>query len=109
MQRRSFINNIDDDTKKKKNDDEGGDDDFTVSKVVTLGNENENDNSDPSATTMDPSKHTEKIEIRMPDMGEGANKIVQWYKQEGDIIETGDILCDIETPVSRHSSTAVAY
>eukprot|EP00521_Asterionellopsis_glacialis_P017739 CAMPEP_0195298224 /NCGR_PEP_ID=MMETSP0707-20130614/23022_1 /TAXON_ID=33640 /ORGANISM="Asterionellopsis glacialis, Strain CCMP134" /LENGTH=231 /DNA_ID=CAMNT_0040360249 /DNA_START=97 /DNA_END=792 /DNA_ORIENTATION=+ len=52
--------------------------------------------SDPS--TIDRSKFTERIKIRMPDMGEGNNKIVEWYKQEGDMIATGDLLCDIETP-----------
>ena len=35
----------------------------------------------------------------MPDMGEGDdNKIVKWYFKVGDVIQHGDILCDIQTP-----------
>jgi hypothetical protein len=38
------------------------------------------------------------VPIRMPDMGEGKNKIVAWFKQPGDIIKRNDVLCDIQTP-----------
>ena len=35
----------------------------------------------------------------MPDMTDGnGNKVVEWYKQTGDIIKRNDIMCDIETP-----------
>ena len=39
-----------------------------------------------------------EIPIRMPDMGEGENKILKWYKRPGDWIKRNDILCDIQTP-----------
>lgn len=48
---------------------------------------------------IDRSKFTHEIKIRMPDMGAGEGKVVHWFKKEGDIIKTGDTLCDIETPV----------
>lgn len=35
--------------------------------------------------------------MKMPDMGEGDGKILTWYKEEGDIVKRGDVLCDIET------------
>jgi hypothetical protein len=38
------------------------------------------------------------VPIRMPDMGEGKNKIVAWFKRPGDIIKRNDVLCDIQTP-----------
>ena len=44
---------------------------------------------------IDKSLFTEEIKIKMPDMGEG--KILTWYKEEGDIVHRGDVLCDIET------------
>lgn len=47
---------------------------------------------------LDRGQYTEEIKIRMPDMSEGENKILKWYKKEGDIIKRKDVLCDIETP-----------
>lgn len=47
---------------------------------------------------LDRSQYTEEIKVRMPDMGEGEGKVLEWYKKEGDVIKRGDILCDIETP-----------
>ena len=43
-------------------------------------------------------QYTVVIPVRMPDMGEGENKILKWYKQPGDWIKRNDILCDIQTP-----------
>lgn len=42
---------------------------------------------------------TSTVKIRMPGMGEGHGKVLEWYKQKGDIIRQEDILCDIETKV----------
>lgn len=42
---------------------------------------------------------TVPVTIRMPDMGEGNNNILEeWYKEPGDIIKRNDVLCDITTP-----------
>jgi pyruvate/2-oxoglutarate dehydrogenase complex dihydrolipoamide acyltransferase (E2) component len=41
--------------------------------------------------------HTREVEIRMPDLAEGDNKIVEWFKSEGDVVRRGDVICDIET------------
>ncbi len=46
---------------------------------------------------IDKSLFTEEIKIKMPDMGEGEGKILEWYKEEGDVVKRGDVLCDIET------------
>jgi hypothetical protein len=46
---------------------------------------------------VDPSLFTEEIKIRMPEMGEGQGRVVKWYKEEGDIVQREDVLCDIET------------
>jgi hypothetical protein len=51
------------------------------------------------AALVDKSLFTEPIKIRMPDMGEGDNKILTWYKQEGDLIRRNEALCLIETEV----------
>ena len=47
--------------------------------------------------TVDPALYTEEIKVKMPDMGEGQGRILQWFKQEGDVVVRRDILCDIET------------
>ena len=46
---------------------------------------------------IDRSTYTQEVPVRMPDMGEGKGKILKWYKEEGDIVQRRDILCDIET------------
>jgi hypothetical protein len=47
----------------------------------------------------DRGSYTVPITVRMPDMGEEDNNMVeQWYKEPGDIIKRNDILCDIATP-----------
>jgi hypothetical protein len=46
---------------------------------------------------LDPAKYTHEIPVRMPDFG-GPGKVLQWYKQEGDVVLSEDVLCDIETP-----------
>lgn len=55
-------------------------------------------NENATEAGIDMSLFTESVEIRMPDMGEGEGKVLKWYKREGDIINRGDQLCDIETP-----------
>lgn len=47
---------------------------------------------------MDLSKYNVRIEVKMPDMGEGGGKIIKWYKEPGDIVKREDVICDIETP-----------
>jgi Biotin-requiring enzyme len=49
-------------------------------------------------TVIDMSEFPIKVELRMPDMGMGSGKILEWYKQEGDLVKTDDVICDIETP-----------
>ena len=46
---------------------------------------------------LDPADYPTKVPVRMPDMGEGGGKILQWYKQPGDVVLRDDVLCDIET------------
>ena len=53
---------------------------------------------DKNGVAIDTKKFTHKRELRMPDMGEGKNEIVQWLAEEGDLIVRGDVLCDIQTP-----------
>jgi hypothetical protein len=53
---------------------------------------------DSKQLQVDPSLFTEEIKIRMPDMGEGIGRVVKWYKEEGDVVQREDVLCDIETP-----------
>ena len=36
--------------------------------------------------TLDPSKYTHKVTVRMPDMGEGSGKVLRWYMKEGDVV-----------------------
>lgn len=59
-----------------------------------------NDVTTSSKTTpeLDVTKFTVRIELKMPDMGEGGGKILKWYKEPGDIVKREDVLCDIETP-----------
>jgi pyruvate dehydrogenase E2 component (dihydrolipoamide acetyltransferase) len=53
---------------------------------------------DPDGS-VDRSRFTTVIEVRMPDMGSSStNKVLQWHKAEGDLVRTDDVLCDIETP-----------
>lgn len=47
---------------------------------------------------IDRSKYTKEVEVRMPDMGDGDGRILEWFKKEGDIVKREDVLCDIETP-----------
>lgn len=47
--------------------------------------------------TIDKSEFTEEIKVKMPDLGKGNGKILMWYKNEGDMVKRGDVLCDIET------------
>lgn len=68
-------------------------DDDEVLKNVTI-----EEKIDPATMELDRSQYTEEIKVRMPDMGEGVGKILQWYKTEGDIVQREDVLCDIETP-----------
>jgi hypothetical protein len=51
-----------------------------------------------AAPEMDLSKYNVRIEVKMPDMGEGGGKIIKWYKEPGDIVKREDVICDIETP-----------
>lgn len=53
---------------------------------------------DEESLKIDRSIYTEQITVRMPDINEGINKVIKWYKKEGDIIKYEDVLCDIETP-----------
>lgn len=48
--------------------------------------------------SLNPDEYTEKVAVHMPDMAEGSNKILKWYKQPGDVVLRDDVLCDIETP-----------
>jgi len=47
---------------------------------------------------VDKSKFTVEVPVRMPDMGEGGGKVVKWHFGPGDIVQHGDLLCDIQTP-----------
>jgi hypothetical protein len=53
---------------------------------------------DSKLLQVDKSMFTQEIQIKMPEMGEGKGRVVKWYKEEGDVIQRGDVLCDIETP-----------
>lgn len=56
------------------------------------------DKNDSGKENIDISKFTKEIEIKLPDLVEEHKaKIVKWYKQEGDIIQPNDTICDIET------------
>ena len=46
---------------------------------------------------IDRSKFTIQTPLKYADMGAGNGKIKQWMKEEGDIVSTGDMLCDIQT------------
>jgi pyruvate/2-oxoglutarate dehydrogenase complex dihydrolipoamide acyltransferase (E2) component len=53
----------------------------------------------------DRSRFTSVVEVRMPDMSVGdgggksstSNRILRWYKNEGDLVRYQDLLCDVET------------
>lgn len=49
---------------------------------------------------IDRTKFTQEIPVKMPDLGNsaGTSKVVKWYFAPGDVIQRGDVLCDIETP-----------
>jgi pyruvate/2-oxoglutarate dehydrogenase complex dihydrolipoamide acyltransferase (E2) component len=64
-------------------------------------NNNSSSSDSPQDTdgSVDRSRFTTVIEVRMPDMGSSStNKVLQWHKAEGDLVRTDDVLCDIETP-----------
>lgn len=46
---------------------------------------------------LDRSLYTKPVPIKMPDLGAGSGKILEWFKQPGDVIVYEDVLCDIET------------
>jgi pyruvate/2-oxoglutarate dehydrogenase complex dihydrolipoamide acyltransferase (E2) component len=52
----------------------------------------------PDDESIDRSRFTTAVEVKMPDMGSPSNKILRWHKAEGDVVRTDDVLCDIETP-----------
>lgn len=60
----------------------------------------ENDGeANSSGAVFDRSLYTEEVNVLMPAMGlPGGQKIIQWYKQEGDVVQRNDVICDIETP-----------
>ena len=74
-------------------------DELKVDVGYKLGEEN-NDTVDDNENieNIDISKFTHKIETKMPDL-DVDGKIVQWFKEKGDIIHKGDLLCDVETEV----------
>lgn len=89
-------NNDDNNTKKKGT--------FVVQETVyerdaEEGDVNKTDQKALNAKVSDPSTYTVEIPIRMPEIGDGheGGRIVKWYKQVGDVVQYGDILCDIET------------
>jgi hypothetical protein len=53
---------------------------------------------DANTLQLDRSKFTEEYKILMPALGNGAGKILEWFKKEGDVVLREDVLCDIETP-----------
>jgi len=60
----------------------------------------DDDNNDAvEVPEIDTSKYTHEVVTKMPDDFEG--KIVEWYKEEGDIINRGDIICDVDTAVRK--------
>jgi len=77
---------------------------ITFAKSDEEGDDNNEDNSkSDSDSDIDPSLYTQPIIIEMPpmdDVGGDAShcSIEEWYKKEGDIVRTNDVLCDISTP-----------
>mmetsp|Transcript_17558 Transcript_17558/g.31723 ORF Transcript_17558/g.31723 Transcript_17558/m.31723 type:complete len:195 (+) Transcript_17558:43-627(+) len=71
----------------------------TPEATVTITDEADHyEQSDPSTTKhLDKSEFTQEVKITMPDMGESTAKVVKWYKNEGDLVQRNDVLCDIET------------
>jgi len=47
---------------------------------------------------VDASLFTVEVEVKMPVMGEVEGKVLKWYKEEGDVLQREEILCDIEMP-----------
>lgn len=48
---------------------------------------------------LDRSRFTVEVAVKMPDMdNNSSSKVAQWYYKPGDIIQRGNVLCDIETP-----------
>lgn len=44
-------------------------------------------------------RYTVPVTIRMPDISDtNDNKIEEWFKKPGDVIQRDDVLCDISTP-----------
>jgi hypothetical protein len=81
--------------------------DATVTVTVTVKGEASMDSKPPPAPAsdsdnkndgVDRSHYTIEVEVRMPDMGMGSGKILEWYKKEGDVVKRDEVICDIETP-----------
>mmetsp|Transcript_6809 Transcript_6809/g.12137 ORF Transcript_6809/g.12137 Transcript_6809/m.12137 type:complete len:229 (-) Transcript_6809:133-819(-) len=62
-----------------------------------LNEKGRNDNDD-AAKDIDRSKFTHEVKVEMPDVGDDTEGIIdRWFKEEGDIIKPGDVICDIRT------------
>ena len=74
----------------------------SIGKVTGLGEDlndklNSNQRNPDLYDVIDRSKFTIQTPLKYADMGAGNGKIKQWMKEEGDIVSTGDMLCDIQT------------
>lgn len=59
-----------------------------------------NNDADGSDVGLDRSKFTREVTIAMPDVGDDSEMegvVERWYMKEGDIIKSGDVICDIRT------------
>lgn len=72
----------------------------TKEEAVDVPVEDKHSESDPALTLdRDRETYTIPIKVRMPDMGEGNQNVVEtWFKKPGDIVKPNDYLCDIATP-----------
>jgi len=58
------------------------------------------DDIDNDAIDFDRSKFNREVTIQMPDVGDDMEGVIErWYMKEGDVIKSGDAICDIKTEV----------
>lgn len=53
---------------------------------------------DDAVPVPDRSKFTRAVTVEMPDVGDDMEGVIErWYVEEGDLIRSGDAICDIKT------------
>lgn len=54
------------------------------------------DDATKADSSIDRAQFTVRVPIHIPDLGD--SKVLEWFKEEGDVVYEDDVLCDVETP-----------